>query len=96
VALSIKNPDVDVLVREICAITGESLTSAIEVALRERLEALTRERSRTVLDDLRDLADEAAGWTVVDPRNPDELLYDQDGLPRGRGACGAARSSTAR
>lgn len=81
-ALSIKNPDVDLLVREICAITGESLTSAIEVALRERLEALRRERSRAVLDDLRDLADEAAGWTVADPRSPDALLYDHDGLPR--------------
>lgn len=81
-ALSIKNPDVDALVREICEITGESLTSAIEVALRERLEALTRERTESVRRGLQELTAEAASWTPVEPAVPDDSLYDEDGLPR--------------
>ncbi len=36
-ALSIKHPEADQLARELAAVTGESLTEAVLVALRERL-----------------------------------------------------------
>ena len=37
-AILIKNPEVEARVRELAALTGESLTGAIDVALKQRLE----------------------------------------------------------
>jgi antitoxin VapB len=39
-ALTIRRPEVVELARAICAITGESLTTAVEMAVRERLDRL--------------------------------------------------------
>lgn len=80
VAFSIKNPEADRLARELAAATGESLTDAVLVALRERLD---RERRRPGIGErLRRLADETSRLPVVDPRPADEILgYDQHGLP---------------
>ena len=80
-ALSIKNRDVDHLVRELCAVTGESITSAIEVALRERLERVRRDRTQSIVAGLETLAAEVARLEVTDDRSPDDLLYDAEGLP---------------
>jgi antitoxin VapB len=82
-ALNIKDPTTDRLVRELAATTGESITTAITVAVRERLERIrgmapadARERELTRI------ALEAAALPVLDDRSPDEILgYDEDGLP---------------
>lgn len=82
--LSIKNKEVDDLVRKVCAITGESLTSAIEVALRERLDRLRQERHREVSEAVAALhAAIQAGGPVksVSYRESDEALWDESGLP---------------
>jgi len=80
-AFSIKNDEADELLRELCERTGESLTTAITVSLRERLE---RERLRTTskrerieaviarFDELPVLHDVTAA---------DVLLWDEIGLP---------------
>lgn len=81
-ALSIKNDDADRLARELVATTGETLTEAVVVALRERLE---RERARAevgIVARLHRLRAEVAGLEVVDPRPADEIVgYDEVGLP---------------
>jgi len=81
-ALSIKNDEADRLARELAHATGETMTEAIVVALRERLE---RERDRLapgVASRLRRLADEVAALPVLDDRPADRLLgYDDRGLP---------------
>ena len=82
-ALNIKDQTADRLVRELAAETGESLTAAITVAVRERLErlhgAVPRERRRR---ELAAIARRSAGRTVRDPRSADEILgYGPDGLP---------------
>lgn len=81
-ALSIKNDDADRLARELVATTGETLTEAVVVALRERLE---RERARAevgIAARLHRLRAEVAGLEVVDPRPADEIVgYDEVGLP---------------
>ena len=82
-ALSIKNDDADRVARELAAATGETLTDAILIALRERLE---RERARGrvgIVDRLVRLAAEVAELEVLNPRPADEILgYDEHGLPR--------------
>lgn len=81
-ALNIKSPEADRLAREFSAATGESLTTAVETALLERLE---RERGRgraaTIERRLRALGDELRALPVVDPRSAEEILgYDEHGL----------------
>jgi antitoxin VapB len=82
-ALSIKSPEADRLARELTAATGESLTTAVETALRERLE---RERGRgrrlKIARRLRMLSDELRVAPVVDSRSAEAILgYDEHGLP---------------
>jgi|BarGraIncu00222A_1022003.scaffolds.fasta_scaffold07919_5 antitoxin VapB len=80
-ALSIKTKEADRLAREIAAETGESLTDAVTVALRERLERLRTTRNDYV-DRIRRIQEEYAALPVVDGRTADEIIgYDEFGLP---------------
>jgi antitoxin VapB len=80
-ALSVKNQEADRLARELADTTGESITEAVLVALRERLE---RERGRSgMVAGLNRLVEELAAYPVLDHRLADEILgYDERGLPR--------------
>jgi antitoxin VapB len=82
-ALSIKDPEADRLARELAARTGETLTEAVVVALRERL-ARESGRTRTVpmREELAAIRRRCAALPVVDNRSADEILgYDDRGLP---------------
>jgi antitoxin VapB len=83
-ALSLKDPEVDRLAREVAARTGETLTAAVTVALRERLARLRgKRRRRTLRDELRDIGRRCAALPTLDDRPADEILgYDEHGLPR--------------
>jgi antitoxin VapB len=82
-AVNIKDEQADRLVRELPGETGESLTTALIVAVRERLErlrgAVPRERRA---DALATIAERSAGRRVRDARGADEILgYGSDGPP---------------
>ncbi|HPX37719.1 MAG TPA: type II toxin-antitoxin system VapB family antitoxin [Mycobacterium sp.] len=82
-ALSIKDPEADRLARELAARTGETLTEAIVVALRERL---ARETGRTAAvplgDELAAIRRRCASLPVLDTRCAEHILgYDESGLP---------------
>ena len=83
-ALSVKDPEADRLAREVAARTGETLTTAVVVALRERLARLRgRSRRRQLRDELRDIAQRCAQLPTLDDRSAEEILdFDQRGLPR--------------
>jgi antitoxin VapB len=75
--LSIKNPVADQLARELAATTGESLTDAVLIALRERLERVRDHRRPGIGRRLHLLAEETSALPVADPRHPDEIIgYD--------------------
>lgn len=82
-ALNIKDPTTDRLVRELAATTGESITTAVTIAVRERLERIGRMapaevRKREILR----IAKRAAAEPVIDDRTDDEIFgWDEDGLP---------------
>jgi antitoxin VapB len=81
--LSIKDPDVDRLARQLAGLTGESITEAIHVAVRDRLEREQRRRGKAI-DRARidEIVAQLAALPVVDPRSPEELIgYDDHGLP---------------
>ncbi len=82
-ALNIKDERADRLARQLAAETGESITTAVTVAVQERLErlrgAVPREQR---LAEIRRIAARSAARPVLDSRSPDEILgYGPDGLP---------------
>jgi len=83
-ALSLKDPEADRLAREVARKTGETLTTAIVVALRERLARLKgTPRRRPLRDELREIAARCAALPTIDHRPEDDILgYDEGGLPR--------------
>ena len=82
--LSLKDPEADRLAREVARRTGETLTTAIVVALRERLSRLKgRRRQGSLREDLREIGRRCASLPTLDERTADEILgYNDRGLPR--------------
>lgn len=77
-ALNIKSERVDRLARELGELTGESLTTAVEIALRERVERERRRRRPRPLDDI---VERFGALPVLDDRPADEILgYDEHGI----------------
>ena len=83
-AFSIKSPEADRLARRVARLSGENLTAAVVVALRERLERLeNRTSGRSLADELDAIARRCAALPVVDARSADEIIgYDEHGVPR--------------
>jgi antitoxin VapB len=82
--LSIKAPEADRLARQLAATTGETITDAVIVAMRERLERERRKRRdlAALLEEVRAIADHCAGLPLLDTRTDDEILgYDENGIP---------------
>jgi antitoxin VapB len=82
-ALNIKNPEADRLAHELAAATGETLTEAVIVALRERLTAVRRKWGRAQLRaEVADLQAFVASLPDLDSRSAEAVLgYDEFGLP---------------
>ena len=83
--LNIKNAETHRLVRELADLTGESMTSAVTEAVRERLERIRR------IEDREGMAERLHAIAVdMNARLPadffdiehGDLLYDEDGLPK--------------
>ena len=82
-ALSIKSDEADRLARELTAETGETLTEAVETALRERLDREHARHAASMRTRLARLAADVATLRVADNRTPEEIIgYDDAGLPR--------------
>lgn len=82
-ALSIKTEEADRLARELAAVTHESLTEAVTIALRERLDRLRSENQVDIVGRLDRLSREYLRQRVDDEGTPDEILgYDEVGLPQ--------------
>jgi len=82
-ALSIKNPEVDRLARELAEVTGENMTEAICKALEERLVKEKGKRPGNVIhDEIQRIRNRIARLQRIDKRSDDELIgYDKQGIP---------------
>jgi antitoxin VapB len=81
--LNIKNPEADRVARELTELTGESITDAVIVAMKERLE---REKARgayaTRRAEIRRVRERYLALPLLDDRPADEVIgYDEEGLP---------------
>ena len=82
-ALNIRNHETEKLASDLAALTGETKTEAVTKALRERLALLKRRRiKRRLADRLDEIAKHCASLPILDGRTPEDMLYDDHGLPR--------------
>jgi len=84
-ALNIKDAATEKSVRELAALTGETVTTAVRRAAEERLRRLRRERGggRSLAAELLEIGKRCAALPDLDTRTADEILgYDAHGLPR--------------
>ena len=82
-AFSIKNPETDRLAKELAKATGESLTTAVTVAIKDRLGRLSGGKtSPRIVAEIRKVQDYVASLPNQDVRSADEIIgYDDNGLP---------------
>jgi antitoxin VapB len=81
-ALSIKSDEADQLARELAAETGETLTEAVVIALRERLDREHARHGASMRMRLARLTADVAALPVADGRTPEDIIgYDDAGLP---------------
>lgn len=83
--ISIKNDEVETLVREMAEAMDKPLTDALREAavtwlelhkLRQRTEEEARQKR------IDEILAEIRRWPVYDDRDPDDMLYDDEGLPK--------------
>ncbi len=78
--LSIESDEANDLARQLARETGESLTTAVTVALRERLAVVRQRKNRRGA--LGRIQQVAQSRTVLDSRSHDEIVgYDAAGAP---------------
>jgi antitoxin VapB len=78
--LDIKDPETEALIRQLAEQTGEDLTTAVTVSVRERIARQTEQRQRKAAR-LRSLASQIAKLPLLDDRPPDEVIgYDERGI----------------
>jgi antitoxin VapB len=81
-ALHIQDPETDKLARELSAATGETITQAVNTALRERMSKVAPARSEAeYIARIKAITARVAAMPVLDNRSADEILgYNEQGL----------------
>jgi antitoxin VapB len=82
--LNIKDSATEKSVRELAAITGETVTTAVRRAAEERLQRVRRDRGgRSLAAELLEIGRRCASLPDLETRTADEIVgYDEHGLPR--------------
>lgn len=81
-SLNIKDPEAHQLAQAISRATGQSMTSVVKEALRERYARIERMKGRASVEELLAIADRAAAHVKRPYASHAELLYDENGLPK--------------
>ena len=83
-SLNIKNEKTHRAAQKLARLTGESMTAAVDKAVRERLERVRATKKDGLAERLLKIGRECAAHLKEPYRSIDhgELLYDEKGLPR--------------
>jgi antitoxin VapB len=83
-SLNIKNEETHRLVRQLAKVTGESMTAAVDKAVRERLERVRHDKKGGLAERLLKIGRECAPLWKEPYKSMDhgDLLYDEKGLPK--------------
>jgi antitoxin VapB len=82
-SLNIKNPDACRLIEELADATGETMTGAVTIAVRERLDRLRRQDAGSLAERILAIGRDCAKRLGPEYRALDHaaLLYDEKGMP---------------
>ena len=83
-SMNIKNQEAHRLARQLTKITGESLTTAVTEAVRERLDRVRHEQGADLAERLLLIGRDCAAHLKEPFRtiDHDKMLYDERGLPK--------------
>lgn len=83
-SMNIKNKEAYRLTRQLSELTGESLTTAVTEAVRERLDRVRREQGVDLVERLLRIGRDCAAHFKQPFRSIDhaDMLYDDRGLPK--------------
>ena len=83
-SLNIKNPRTCRLIEELVEVTGETMTGAVTIAVRERLDRVRQQKAGSLAERLIAIGQECAERFGPEYRalDHDAWLYDENGLPR--------------
>jgi len=83
-SLNIKNEETHRLARELARLTGESMTAAVNEAIRERLERVRGKSKKSRVERILEIGKECAAHMKEPYKSIDhgDLLYDERGLPK--------------
>jgi antitoxin VapB len=81
-SLNIKDPEAHRLAQAISRATGESMTSAVIEALRERYAKIERHGRKASVEELLAIGKRAAAHMKGPSIDHGEWLYDENGLPK--------------
>lgn len=83
-SFNIKNQEAHRLAKRLAGLTGETMTTAVTKALRERLERVGHGKGDSLTDRLLAIGKRTAKHLTGSARTVDhgDLLYDRRGLPR--------------
>lgn len=81
--MNVKNPEAHRLARELAELTGESMSAAVTIAVRERRDRVLADRSGSTAERMLEIGRDCADRLPEHVRTLDhgELLYDDSGLP---------------
>ena len=83
-SLNIKNKDAHRLARQLSKLTGESMSTAVTTAVKERLERVRKDPKEGLAERLLEIGRECAAHLKEPYKSIDhgELLYDENGIPK--------------
>lgn len=83
-SLNIKNEQAHKLASDLAAMTGETLTKAVTVALTERLERIRRGKRKASVAEIIKIGQRCAAHIEkpISSRDHADFLYDERGLPK--------------
>jgi antitoxin VapB len=83
-SLNIKNRETCHLIEELAEATGETMTGAVTIAVRERLGRVRRHKAGSLAETIMAIGRDCARRIGPEYRalDHDALLYDEKGLPR--------------
>jgi antitoxin VapB len=83
-SLNIKNEETYQLATKLAGLTGETMTNAVTVALRERLERLRRQKRKATVAEMMEIGKRCAAHIrePISSLDHGDFLYDERGLPK--------------
>jgi antitoxin VapB len=82
-SLNVKHEETRRRLRELARLTGETMAEALDRAVLERLERISKKHNKAWrVERLLEIGRECAKLPRIDKRNPESILYDPNGLPK--------------